>query len=70
MQQKYGGSVIKVIHINQQLTVKLPQKEQIVHIVQDEVLDQIDIIYGVTVHACPIGIEYDHKQRVDKDFYN
>ena len=28
------GNVIKVIHINQQLTVKLRQKEQIVHIVQ------------------------------------
>ncbi len=66
----FGSYATVTFHIELPADLSFKEVHKIVHIVQDEVLDQIDIIYGVTVHACPIGIEYDHKQRVDKDFYN
>ena len=31
-----------------------------------EIIDEIDVIHGVTAHACPFGLEYDHDQQLDE----
>ena len=32
----------------------------------NKVVDEIDVIHGATVHACPVGLEYDHDQQLDE----
>lgn len=63
----YFGSYATVsLHIELDGDLKLSQSHKIVHIVQKKITDEVDIVKEANVHSCPIGIEYDHKQEIDK----
>lgn len=63
----YFGSYATVsLHVELDGDLKLVEAHKIVHTVQNNIIEKIGIIKEVTVHACPCGISYDHKQEIDK----
>lgn len=63
----YLGSYITVyLHIKLDGTMTLNESHKITHIVQDNILKEIPEVKYVMVHACPLGLEYNHEQEIDK----
>ena len=63
----YLGSYATVsLHVELPQDMSLDESHKIVHLVQNKVVDEIDVIHGATVHACPVGLEYDHQQQLDE----
>lgn len=63
----YLGSYATVtLHIELDGNMTLNESHKIAHVVQDEIVENIPIIKSAVVHTCPIGLEYDHKQEIDK----
>ena len=61
----FGSYATVTMHIKLPANMSLEESHKFVHLVQNKILDTIDIVQGVTVHACPVGIEYSHDQQVD-----
>ena len=63
----YQGSYATVyLHIEVDGNLSLNESHKIVHTVEDNILKEIPEIKSAMVHACPIGLEYDHDQQIDK----
>lgn len=63
----YLGSYATVsLHIELPPEMSLDESHKIVHLVQNKIVDEIDVIHGAIAHACPVGLEYDHDQQLDK----
>ena len=63
----YLGSYATVsLHVELPPEMSLDDSHKIVHLVQNKIVDEIDVIHGATVHACPAGLEYDHDQQLDE----
>ena len=63
----YLGSYATVsLHVELPPEMSLDDSHKIVHLVQNKIVDEIDVIHGATVHACPVGLEYDHDQQLDE----
>ena len=63
----YLGSYATVsLHVQLDGKMTLDESHKIVHDVQDNVIRQIPEVKYVMVHACPIGLEYNHDQEIDK----
>ena len=63
----YLGSYITVylhVEVNGELT--LNETHEITHNVEKNILKRIPEVKFVMVHACPIGLEYNHEQEIDK----
>ena len=53
------------LHIELPPEMSLDESHKIVHMVQNKIVDDVEVIRGATVHACPFGLEYDHTQEID-----
>ena len=63
----YQGSYATVyLHIEVDGNLSLNESHKIVHTVENNILKEIPEIKSAMVHACPIGLEYDHDQQIDK----
>lgn len=63
----YLGSYATVtLHIELPPEMSLDESHKVVHLVQNKIIDEIDVVHGVTAHACPFGLEYDHDQQLDE----
>ena len=63
----YMGSYATVyLHIELDGNMTLTESHKIVHNVQNNIINKIPEVKYVIVHACPIGLDYDHKQKIDK----
>ena len=63
----YLGSYATVsLHVELPSDMSLDDSHKIVHLVQNKIVDEIDVIHGATVHACPVGLEYNHDQQLDE----
>ena len=63
----YLGSYATVtMHVELPQDMSLDESHKVAHLVQNKVVDEIDVIHGATVHACPVGLEYDHDQQLDE----
>ena len=62
----FGSYATVTMHIEVPQDLNIVEAHEISHKVQDEVISDIDIIHGVTVHTCPVGIKYDHTQQLDQ----
>ncbi len=62
----FGSYATVTMHIEVPQDLNIVEAHEISHKVQDEVISDIDIIHGVTVHTCPVGIKYDHNQQLDQ----
>lgn len=62
----YLGSYATVsLHIQLDGDMTLNESHKIVHEVQNNILNEIPEIKYVMVHACPLGLSYDHAQEID-----
>ena len=63
----YFGSYATVsLHIELDGDMSLNESHRIVHLVQENITNEIPMIKSAVVHACPIGLEYEHDQEIDK----
>ena len=62
----FGSYATVTMHVELPKELNIVEAHEIAHKVQDEVISDIDIIHGVTVHTCPVGIKYDHAQQLDE----
>jgi cation diffusion facilitator family transporter len=53
------------LHISLDEDTVLKESHKIAHDVQDKIMSEIPEIKYVTVHTCPLGEEYNHKQEID-----
>ncbi|MBQ6098453.1 MAG: cation transporter [Methanobrevibacter sp.] len=62
----YLGSYATVtLHIELDGNLTLEESHKIVHSIQDNILNEIPEVKYVMVHACPIGLSYNHAQEID-----
>lgn len=62
----YLGSYATVtLHIEMDGNMTLDESHEVVHLVQNNIISEIPEVKYVMVHACPIGLNYDHKQEID-----
>lgn len=62
----FGSYSIVNLHIKVNGEMTLNEAHKIVHKVQNNIIKEIPEVKSVTAHACPIGLEYDHDQEIDK----
>ena len=63
----YFGSYATVyLHIKLDGNMSLEESHKIAHEVENNILNKIPEVKYVMVHACPIGVEYNHEQKIDK----
>lgn len=46
--------------------MSLNEVHKIIHVIQDNITEEIPEIKYAMVHACPIGLQYNHDQEIDK----
>lgn len=61
-----GAYATVALHIELDGNMTLDESHEIVHTVQNNIIKEIPEVKYVLVHACPIGLNYDHKQKIDK----
>lgn len=62
----YLGSYATVsLHIQLDGSTSLEETHKIVHVVENNILKEIPEVKYVIVHACPLGLEYNHDQEID-----
>ena len=63
----YLGSYATVtLHIELDGDMSLNESHELAHTVQEAIVEKVPIIKSATVHTCPIGLEYNHEQELDK----
>lgn len=61
-----GTYALVTLHVKLDGDLTLNETHEIVHRVQDNIIKEIPEVKYVMVHACPIGLQYDHNQEIDK----
>lgn len=61
-----GSYALVTLHVKLDGNLTLDETHEIVHQVQDNIIREIPEVKYVMVHACPIGVEYNHEQEIDK----
>ena len=61
-----GSYATAYLHIELDGNLTLNESHEIVHAVENNILEKIPEVKSVMVHACPIGSEYDHNQEINK----
>lgn len=62
----YGSYVLVNLHVKVDGNITVSEAHKIVHNVENNILQKVPIIKSVSVHACPLGLEYEHMQEIDK----
>ena len=61
-----GSYAVVTLHVKLDGNLTLDETHEIVHQVQDNIIKEMPEVKYVMVHACPIGLQYDHDQEIDK----
>lgn len=61
-----GSYATVTLHIQVDGNMTVNESHIIAHQVQDNIVKEIPMIKSATVHACPIGLEYNHDQEIDE----
>lgn len=61
----YGAYALVNLHVKVDGNLSVNEAHKIVHIVQNNIIKEIPEIKSASVHACPLGLEYDHDQEID-----
>lgn len=62
----FGSYATVTLHIEVDGNMTVDESHKIAHQVQNNIVKKIPIIKSATVHACPIGLEYNHDQEIDE----
>ncbi|WP_407455044.1 cation diffusion facilitator family transporter [Methanobrevibacter sp.] len=61
-----GSYAIVTLHIEVDKNMSVSESHKIAHQVQENIVEKIPIVKSATVHACPLGLKYDHDQEIDQ----
>ena len=61
-----GAYATVTLHIQVKGDMTVDDAHKIIHVVQNNLMKKIPIIKSATVHACPLGLDYDHDQEIDE----
>lgn len=61
-----GAYATVTLHIKVKGDMTVDDAHKIIHVVQNNIVNEIPIIKSATVHACPLGLEYNHEQEIDE----
>ena len=61
-----GSYALVTLHIKLDGNLTLDETHRIVHKVQNNIIKEMPEVKYAMVHACPIGLQYDHDQEIDK----
>ena len=61
-----GAYATVTLHVELDGNMSVSESHKIIHTVQNNLIKEIPEIKYAMVHACPIGLEYDHDQEIDK----
>ena len=62
-----GSYALVTLHIKLDGSMTLDESHEVVHKVQENIIKKMPEVKYVMVHACPIGLQYDHDQEIDKN---
>ncbi len=62
----FGSYAIVTLHIQVDGNMTVDEAHKITHLVEKNITCEMDIIKSASVHACPIGLNYNHEQEIDK----
>jgi cation diffusion facilitator family transporter len=62
----FGAYATVYLHIEIDGNLTLNETHRIVHRVENNILTEVPEVKSVMVHACPIGLYYNHEQKIDK----
>lgn len=60
-----GSYAVVSLHIQMDGNLTLNETHKIVHIIENKIIQEIPEVKYVNVHACPIGLTYDHDQEIN-----
>lgn len=63
----YGPYYIVSLHIKVNGNTTVDEAHKIVHITEENIMNKIPEIKSVSIHACPLGLEYEYEQKIDKN---
>lgn len=61
-----GSYAVVTLHVKLDGDMTLNETHEVVHQVQDNIIKEIPEVKYVMVHACPVGLQYNHDQEIDK----
>ena len=62
----FGSYATVTLHIELDGDMSLTESHELAHTVQEAIVEKVPIVKSATVHTCPIGLEYNHEQQIDK----
>ena len=62
----YGSYVVVSLHIKVDGNMSIYETHEIVHNIEEKIQNKIPLAKSVSIHTCPLGLEYEHKQEIDK----
>lgn len=62
----YGSYVLVNLHVKVDGDMTVAEAHKVIHNVENRILKKIPIVKSVSVHACPLGLEYEHSQEIDE----
>ncbi len=62
----FGSYATVTLHVQMDGNMTLDESHKLVHDTQDNIMKEVPIVKSVVVHACPVGLNYNHDQKIDK----
>ena len=62
----YGSYVVVSLHIKVDGNMSIYEAHEIVHNIEEKIQNKIPLVKSVSIHTCPLGLEYEHEQGIDK----
>jgi len=62
----YGSYVVVSLHIKVDGNMSIYETHEIVHNIEEKIQNKIPLVKSVSIHTCPLGLEYEHEQEIDK----
>ena len=62
----YGSYSVVSLHVKVDGDMTVNEAHKIVHEIEQNIQNKLPAVKSVSVHTCPLGLEYNHKQKIDK----
>ena len=62
----YGSYSVVSLHVKVDGDMTVNEAHKIVHEIEQNIQNKLPAVKSVSVHTCPLGLEYKHEQKIDK----
>ena len=62
----YGSYSVVSLHVKVDGDMTVNEAHKIVHELEKNIQNKLPSVKSVSVHTCPLGLEYKHEQKIDK----